>query len=96
MIHSIEFVLKIAFLVLSAIWARKILILRSDKQIVVNPLIITIGAILAVLPDDIGFIDIDMIYIRIALYILYIVVIIFGIYTTSQKALYFYENKKRL
>ena len=94
MIHSIEFVLKIAFLVLSAIWARKILILRSDKQIVVNPLIITIGAILAVLPDDIGFIDIDMIYIRITLYVLYVLVILFGIYNIDRNDLYY--NKKRL
>lgn len=94
MIHSIEFVLKIAFLVLSAIWARKILILRSDKQIVVNPLIITIGAILAVLPDDIGFIDIDMIYIRIILYVLYVLVILFGIYNIDRNDLYY--NKKRL
>lgn len=94
MIHSIEFVLKIAFLVLSVIWARKILILRSDKQIVVNPLIITIGAILAVLPDDIGFIDIDMIYIRIALYVVYVLVILFGIYNIDRNDLYY--NKKRL
>jgi len=94
MIHSIEFVLKIAFLVLSVIWARKILILRSDKQIVVNPLIITIGAILAVLPDDIGFIDIDMIYIRITLYVLYVLVILFGIYNIDRNDLYY--NKKRL
>lgn len=94
MIHSIEFVLKIAFFVLSVIWARKILILRSDKQIVVNPLIITIGAILAVLPDDIGFIDIDMIYIRIALYVLYVLVILFGIYNIDRNDLYY--NKKRL
>ena len=94
MIHSIEFVLKIAFLVLSAIWARKILILRSDKQIVVNPLIITIGAILAVLPDDIRFIDIDMIYIRITLYVVYVLVILFGIYNIDRNDLYY--NKKRL
>jgi hypothetical protein len=94
MIHSIEFVLKIAFLVLSAIWARKILILRSDKQIVVNPLIITIAVILAVLPDDIGFIDIDMIYIRIALYVVYVLVILFGIYNIDRNDLYY--NKKRL
>lgn len=94
MIHSIEFVLKIAFFVLSVIWARKILILRSDKQIVVNPLIITIGAILAVLPDDIGFIDIDMIYIRIALYVVYVLVILFGIYNIDRNDLYY--NKKRL
>jgi hypothetical protein len=94
MIHSIEFVLKIAFLVLSAIWARKILILRSDKQIVVNPLIITIGAILAVLPDDIGFININMIYIRIALYVVYVLVILFGIYNIDRNDLYY--NKKRL
>jgi len=94
MIHSIEFVLKIAFFVLSVIWARKILILRSDKQIVVNPLIITIGAILAVLPDYIGFIDIDMIYIRIALYVVYVLVILFGIYNIDRNDLYY--NKKRL
>lgn len=94
MIHSIEFVLKIAFFVLSVIWARKILILRSDKQIVVNPLIITIGAILAVLPDDIGFININMIYIRIALYVVYVLVILFGIYNIDRNDLYY--NKKRL
>ena len=97
MIDNIEFILKIVFIVLSIVWAARILVLRSDKQIVINPLLIVIGAILSVLPDNdynVGFIN--MIYIRIALYILYILVILFGIYTTNQKALYFYENKKRL
>ena len=52
MLNTIEFVLKITFFILSIIWAGKIMILRSDEQIVINPLLIIISSILVILPKS--------------------------------------------
>ena len=37
MLDTLEFVLRILFFALSITWAGKIMILRTDKQIVINP-----------------------------------------------------------
>ncbi len=52
MLETIDFALKIAFFVLTFLWAGKILIFRSDKQIVINPIVMLIAAILAILPPS--------------------------------------------
>lgn len=87
MLDNIEFILEILFFVLSIIWAGRILILRSDKQIVINPLLILLAAILVILPDsnmNLEIIGISVENIRIGLYCIYIVVTMFGIYSTNQ------------
>ena len=50
MLDTLEFVLRILFFILSIIWAGKIMILRTDKQIVINPLLIIISSLLVILP----------------------------------------------
>lgn len=88
MINNLEFILKIVFIVLTIIWIGKILILRTDKQIVINPLLIGISAILVVLPSSgQGFeiFNISIGSIRIALYCIYSLIVLFGIYATSRK-----------
>lgn len=83
MLSTIEIILKILFFVLSFVWAGKIMILRSDKQIVINPLLISISAILALLPDTIF--EINLQFINITLYFIYVVIILFGLYCMKRK-----------
>jgi hypothetical protein len=83
MLNTIEIILKILFFVLSFVWAGKIMILRSDKQIVINPLLISISAILALLPDTIF--EINLQFINITLYFIYVVIILFGLYCMKRK-----------
>lgn len=88
MLDTIEFILKILFLILSIVWIGKIMILRTDKQIVINPLLIAISAILVILPetkDNFEIIGFDIQNIRIFLYALYSIVVMMGVYATSRK-----------
>lgn len=83
MLNTIEIILKILFFTLSFVWAGKIMILRSDKQIVINPLLISISAILALLPDAIFGINLQ--FVNITLYFIYVVIILFGLYCMKRK-----------
>ncbi|GAA0100871.1 hypothetical protein UT300012_15860 [Paraclostridium bifermentans] len=83
MLNTIEIILKILFFILSFVWAGKIMILRSDKQIVINPLLISISAILALLPDAIF--GINLKFVNITLYFIYVVIILFGLYCMKRK-----------
>jgi hypothetical protein len=88
MLNTIETILKILFFVLSFIWVGKIMILRSDKQIVINPLLILISSILVLLPDATFINDIFGISIqgvRIVLYLVYILIVLFGLYCIRRK-----------
>lgn len=88
MIETADFVLKIAFFVLTFLWAGKILIFRSDKQIVINPIVMLIAAILALLPPSssseliFGF---EVIKIRIVLYTIHWLIILFGLYSMRNR-----------
>ena len=86
MIDTFEFILKIIFLILTVIWIGKIMILRTDKQIVINPLLIGISALLVVLPNsDALFMSSHTVQIiKICLFAMYYLVVIFGIYSTSK------------
>lgn len=84
MLDTIEFILKIAFIVLTIVWIGKIMILRTDKQIVINPLLIAISAILVVLPESIES-SITIQEIKIFLYSLYCIIVILGVYSTRKK-----------
>ncbi|MGL5311664.1 MAG: hypothetical protein ACRC92_00310 [Peptostreptococcaceae bacterium] len=88
MLDNIEFILKILFFVLSIVWSGRILILRSDKQIVINPLLILLASILVILPNsdtNVELIGISIQNIRITLYCVYIVIAMLGIYATNKK-----------
>jgi hypothetical protein len=87
MLYTIEFILKVLFFILSFVWISKIMTLRSDKQIVINPLLIGIGAIIAVLPDNtyIELFGIGIQGLKALLYLIYILVILFGLYSLNRK-----------
>lgn len=98
MLNTLEFILKITFFILSIIWSGKIMILRSDEQIVINPLLIIISSILVMLPKSSEFKEIFGIKIetlKIFLYSIYSLIIIIGIYVTTKKSDIFnkYMNK---
>ena len=83
MLNTVETILKILFTILSFIWVGKIMVLRSDKQIVINPLLISISAILALLPDSIFGINLQIF--NTILYLIYILIILFGLYCMKRK-----------
>jgi hypothetical protein len=88
MLNTLEFILKVLFFALSIIWAGKIMILRTDKQIVINPLLIIISSLLVILPsskEGIEIIGISVQNIKITLYCIYLVIVILGIYATNKK-----------
>ena len=88
MLDTLEFVLRILFFASSIIWAGKIMILRTDKQIVINPLLIIISSTLVMLPpsnENIFLMGISIQNIKISLYCIYLVICLLGIYVTSKK-----------
>ncbi len=78
----------IEFFILSIIWAGKIMILRTDKQIVINPLLIIISSLLVILPPankGIELLGMSIQNIKITLYCIYLVIVVIGIYATNKK-----------
>ena len=88
MLDSTEFILKVSFFILTIIWIGRIMILRTDKQIVINPLLIGISAILVILPEinELNNTSITIQEIKIVLYVLYCLVVLFGLYSTRKKS----------
>ncbi len=98
MLNTLEFVLQIIFFVLSIIWAGKIMILRSDEQIVINPLLIIISSILVMLSKTLEFKEvfgISIEIIKIVLYSIYSLIILIGIYVTTKKSDIFNKYMKK-
>ena len=88
MLNTLEFILRILFFVLSMVWAGKIMILRTDKQIVINPLLIIISSLLVILPsskEGIELLGVSVQNIKITFYCIYVVIIVLGIYSTNKK-----------
>lgn len=88
MLDNIEFILKILFFILSIIWAGKILILRTDKQIVINPVLIIVSSILVVvcqIQDITSILGVNLQYLRICLYSTYCILVLLGIYASNHK-----------
>ena len=88
MLDILELILRVLFFALSIIWAGRIMILRTDKQIVINPLLIIISSLLVMLPssnEGIEFLGISIQNIKITLYCIYLVIVILGIYSTNKK-----------
>ena len=64
------------------------MILRTDKQIVINPLLIIISSLLVILPPtnkDIELLGMSIQNIKITLYCIYLVIVVTGIYATNKK-----------
>lgn len=98
MLNTLEFILQIIFFVLSIIWAGKIMILRSDEQIVINPLLIIISSTLVMLSEALKFKEvfgINIEIIKIVLYSIYSLIILIGIYVTTKKSDIFNKYMKK-
>ncbi len=98
MLNTLEFVLQIIFFILSIIWSGKIMILRSDEQIVINPLLIIISSILVMLSEVLEFKEvfgINIEIIKIVLYSIYSLIILIGIYVTTKKSDIFNKYMKK-
>ena len=54
MTESIEAIYKILFLVFSVMWIGNILLFRSERQIIINPILILISSLLVFLPNTGG------------------------------------------
>ena len=74
MLDTLEFVLRILFFTLSIMWAGKIMILRTDKQIVITPS-----------NEGIELLGMSIQNIKITLYCIYLVIVVIGIYATNRK-----------
>lgn len=86
MFENLAFIFKILFLVLSIMWAGNILLFRSERQIVINPVLIIIASILVILPEqNIELFGMECNDIRNALYISYCFVVVWGIIITRKK-----------
>ena len=83
--NNMEFIYKVLFLAFSIMWAGNILLFRSERQIIINPLLIIIAAILVVLPDTKEIFSIDVEEAKSTLYIIYYVVVVWGLIRTRRK-----------
>ena len=86
MLENMEFIYKILFLVLSIIWAGNILLFRSERQIIINPLLIIIASILVFLPNTKGkMFGMDIEEIKTTLYTTYYLIVVWGVIITRRK-----------
>lgn len=90
MLDVLEPSLRLLFFILSFVWAGRIMILRTDKQIIINPLLIIISSALLMLPtSNEEILGISVNTIKVILYILYIFIIVFGLLSTNKKDSFF-------
>ena len=73
MTESIEAIYKILFLVFSVMWIGNILLFRSERQIIINPILILISSLLVFLPNTS------------TLYVAYYLIVVWGIIITRRK-----------
>lgn len=83
--RNMELIYKVLFLVFSIMWAGNILLFRSERQIIINPLLIIIAAILVVLPDTKEIFSINVEEAKSTLYIIYYIVVVWGLIITRRK-----------
>ena len=88
MLSILEMILEILFFAVTMIWAGRIMILRTDKQIVINPLLIITSSLLVILPPSdsgLSILGMSIQNIKITLFCIYLVIAILGIYSTGKK-----------
>ena len=83
--NNIESIYKILFLVFSIMWAGNILLFRSERQIIINPILIIIAAVLIFLPNANEFLGMDVEEVKSTLYIAYCIVVVWGLIITRRK-----------
>ena len=88
MFDNFEFIFRIVFLFLSITWIGNILLLTSERQILINPLLLLIYSLIIVIPRDakevLGF---EADNVRVFLYVLYCVVVCIGLLLTRGRKL---------
>ena len=82
---NIESIYKILFLVFSIMWAGNILLFRSERQVIINPILIIVAAVLIFLPNANEFLGMDVEEVKSTLYISYCIVVIWGLIITRRK-----------
>lgn len=86
MFNDFEFIFKIIFFFLSIAWIGNILLLNSERQILINPLLMLIATLIIVIPSDakkiFGF---EVESVMTFLYIFYFLVIMVGLPLTKGK-----------
>ena len=82
---NIESIYKILFLVFSIMWAGNILLFRSERQVIINPILIIVAAVLIFLPNANEFFGMDVEEVKSTLYIYYCIVVIWGLIITRRK-----------
>ena len=84
MFSSFEFIFKIVFFCLSIAWIGNILLLNSERQILINPLLMLLAALIIVIPSDAKEVfEVDSV--KTFLYVFYCVVIMVGLPLTKGK-----------
>lgn len=87
MLNNLEFIFKVAFIVLSFMWVGNIVLFRSERQIIINPILIIVASILVVLPNEnIELFGVTCNEIRDTLYSIYCIVVVWGIIITRKKS----------
>ena len=88
MFDNFEFIFRIVFLFLSITWIGNILLLTSERQILINPLLLLISSLIIVIPRDakevLGF---EADNVRVFLYVLDCVVVCIGLLLTRGRKL---------
>lgn len=86
MINSIESIYKILFLIFSITWSGNILLFRSERQVIINPVLIIIASLLVFLPNTNGVLfGIEIDEIKSTLYTAYYLIVIWGLIITRRK-----------
>ncbi len=86
MINSIESIYKILFLIFSITWSGNILLFRSERQVIINPVLIIIASLLVFLPNTDGVLfGIEIDEIKSTLYTAYYLIVIWGLIITRRK-----------
>lgn len=84
--NDIEPIYKILFLIFSLMWSGNILLFRSERQVIINPIIIIIASVLVFLPstNEIIF-GMEVDEMKSTLYIAYYLIVIWGLIITRRK-----------
>ena len=92
MIENIEFIYKILFLIFSIMWSGNILLFRSERQVIINPLLIIIASLLIFLPNtngplfNIEIFGMEVEDIKSTLYIAYYLIVVWRLVITRRKS----------
>lgn len=86
MFENFEFVFKVVFFCYSIIWIGNIMLLNSERQILINPLLLLITSFIIIIPRDaVEVFGFKADNVRVFLYILYCVSVNIGLLITRGR-----------